>query len=306
MTDQPTPAQAPPAPPAPTDQAAQADQADLTRLRTELHHLRARAHTHPLISQAQGILQERYALPDGESAFALLQRASQQHNVRMRLLVEAVIRTPRPDPAPQQTPHALWFPHRSRLPAPPLTYEAARHTTGDGLNQGTVLRSVLSQVLAVTGTDMGNVQLPDRVRGGLRLEHHTNLSADFVDFFAHVGEDGTSCAEAARTVAQVTIRNVESDPILDEPSRRAILQTGSRAAHSAPLFTPAGVCLGMVSAHMDRPLKAITTAQSEAMTELGAQAGQWLAWYHRTVLLDALEFLHALGTRHRGTASRRR
>ncbi|MFI0980237.1 ANTAR domain-containing protein [Streptomyces sp. NPDC021093] len=275
---------------------------DLARLHAELRHLRARAHTHPLISQAQGILQERYTLPDGESAFALLQRASQQHNVRMRLLVEAVIRTPQPDPCH----HPLWFPRRTRLPAPPLTYEAARRTNGDALHQGTVLRSVLSQLLAVTGTDMGNVQLPDRVRGGLRLEHHTGLSEEFVDFFAHVGEEGTSCAEAARIVSQVTIRNIESDPLLDEPSRRAILEAGSRASHSAPLFTPAGVCLGMVSAHMESPVRAMTTAQSAAMTELGAQAGQWLAWYNRTVLLDALEYLHALGTRRRGTASRRR
>ncbi|WP_433546294.1 ANTAR domain-containing protein [Streptomyces sp. CA-294286] len=294
----PTPATSPRPSPAPSD---------LALLRAELRHLRARAHTHPLISQAQGILQERYALADGESAFALLQRASQQHNVRMRLLVEAVIRTPGPDPRH----HPLWFPRRTQLPAPPLTFQAARQANGDTngaspLNHGTVLRSVLSQLLAITDTDMGNVQLPDRVRGGLRLEHHTGLSEDFVDFFAHVGDDGTSCAEAARTLSQVTVGDVESAPVFDEASRRAILDAGSRAAHSAPLFTSAGVCVGMASAHLDRTVKQMTAAQHKAMTDLGAQAGQWLAWYNRTVLTDALEHLHVLGTRHRGTAVRRR
>ncbi|GHH42038.1 ANTAR domain-containing protein [Streptomyces candidus] len=296
----PAPAPATSASPSPTP-------SDLALLRAELRHLRARAHTHPLISQAQGILQERYALADGESAFALLQRASQQHNVRMRLLVEAVIRTPGPDPSH----HPLWFPRRTQLPAPPLAFEAARHATGETngtspLNHGTVLRSVLSQLLAITDTDMGNVQLPDRVRGGLRLEHHTGLSEDFVDFFAHVGDDATACAEAARTLSQVTVGDVESAALFDEPSRRAILDAGSRAAHSAPLFTSAGICVGMVSAHLDRTVKEMTAAQHKAMTDLGAQAGQWLAWYNRTVLTDALEHLHVLGTRHRGTAVRRR
>ncbi|CAM5248231.1 transcription antitermination regulator [Streptomyces spiroverticillatus] len=284
-----------------TDHPAPEDP-ELERLRSELRHLRARAQTHPLISQAQGILQERYSLPDGESAFALLQRASQQHNVRMRQLVEAVVRTPRPD---HRSP--LWFPQRTRLPAPPLTFPAARRSTSrDEPNQASVLRAVLSQTLAVLDTPMGNVQLPDRVRGGLRLEQHTGLTDDFVDFFAHVGEKGTSCSLAAQNVAQVTVHDVESDPVFDEASRHAILAAGSRAAHSVPFVTASGVCVGMVSAHLDHRLKGVSEAQSDALAALGAQAGQWLTWYNRTVLLDALEYLHALGTHHRGTAGRRR
>ncbi|MFF0746497.1 ANTAR domain-containing protein [Streptomyces sp. NPDC004111] len=277
---------------------------ELDRLRAELRHLRARTRTHPLIAQAQGILQERYSLPDGESAFALLQSASQQHNIRMRLLVEAVVRTSGPDPR-----STLWFPGRRRLAPPPLTYEAAKDVhsgNGERPGQGAVLRSVLSQTLAVLDTDMGNVQLPDRVRGGLRLEHHTGLSEDFVDFFAHVGEDGTSCAKAARDVAQVTINDVESAPVFDEPSRRAILDAGSLASHSAPLVTPNGICVGMVSAHLDHRVDGFSAPQRQAMAELGAQAGRWLAWYNHTVLMDALESLHSLGLRHRGTRSRRR
>jgi hypothetical protein len=57
--------------------------AELDRLRTEVRDLRARLRAHPLISEAQGILRERYALPDTETAFALLQRASQQYNVNL-------------------------------------------------------------------------------------------------------------------------------------------------------------------------------------------------------------------------------
>ncbi|MCX5205057.1 ANTAR domain-containing protein [Streptomyces sp. NBC_00237] len=287
----------------PPHHSEQAEPTELDRLRSELRHLRARAHTHPLISQAQGILQERYHLPDGESAFALLQRASQQHNIRLRLLVEAVVRTPPPD---SPADGALWFPRRARLPAPPLTFESAPRGNGEGPHQGPVLRAVLSQLLAVTDTRMGNVQLPDRVRGGLRLEQHTGLSEDFVDFFAHVGDDGTACSLAARDVTLVTVEDVESDPVFDEASRRAVLAAGAVAVHSVPLTNAAGVCVGMMSAHPDRRVRTLTEAQRTALGDLGSQAGRWLAWYNRTVLLDALEHLHALGVRHRGSAARRR
>ncbi|MFE9028527.1 ANTAR domain-containing protein [Streptomyces iakyrus] len=278
--------------------AAAADDGELERLHAELRDLRARARVRPLISQAQGILQERYALPDGESAFALMQRASQRYNVKLHTLAGVLVTAPRPD-----EPDALWFPRRVRGPEPELTFTRA-HRSGSG-SRGAVLKAVLRSTLTVTGTDMGNVQLPDPARGGLRIEQHTGLTDDFLDFFAHVGEDGTSCAQAAKDVAQVTVRDVESDPVFTEPARRAILAAGSRACHSVPLTTEAGLCVGMVSAHMDRPLDALTTAQTKALDTLGGEAGRWLAWHDRTVVLDALEHLHALGRAGRGTRFRR-
>ncbi|MGW6645215.1 ANTAR domain-containing protein [Streptomyces iakyrus] len=279
-------------------QAAAPDDGELERLRAELRDLRARARVRPLISQAQGILQERYALPDGESAFALMQRASQRYNVKLHTLAGVLVSAPRPD-----GPDALWFPRRVRGPEPELTFTQA-HRSGSR-SRGAVLKAVLRSTLTVTGTDMGNVQLPDPARGGLRIERHTGLTDDFLDFFAHVGEDGTACARAARDVAQVTVRDVESDPVFTEPARRAILAAGSRACHSVPLTTEAGLCVGMVSAHMDRPLDGLTTAQTKALDIVGGEAGRWLAWHDRTVVLDALEHLHALGRAGRGTRFRR-
>ncbi|MGI5451849.1 ANTAR domain-containing protein [Streptomyces sp. CA-249302] len=271
---------------------------EVERLRAEVRELRARARTHPLISRAQGILQERYELPDGDSAFALLQRTSQRFNVRMRALAAMVVTVPRPDGGDR-----LWFPRRVRQPEPDLTF-APTHRPEPG-NRGAVLSAVLSQTLAVVGTDMGNVQLADRVRGGLHIEKHTGLSEDFVDFFEHVGEEGTSCALAARDLTQVTVRDVESDPVFSEPARAAILAAGSRACHSVPLTTAAGLCVGMVSAHAEQPLRGLTRAQLKELDVVGAEVGRWLAWHDRTVVLDALEYLHALGRSRRGTRMRR-
>ncbi|MEU6540390.1 ANTAR domain-containing protein [Streptomyces sp. NPDC047000] len=268
---------------------------ELERLRAEVHDLRARARVYPLISQAQGILRERYALPDAESAFALLQRASQRYNVKLRTLAGVLVTVPGPEPG-----SGLWFPRRVRAAEPALGF--ARPEPG---NRSAVLSAVLSRTLAVVDAEMGNVQLADRAAGGLRMERHTGLTADFVDFFGHVGREGTSCALAARDVAQVTVRDVESDPVFTEPARAAILAAGSRSCHSVPLTVRTGLCVGMVSAHAGHRLKPLTKARTEALDALGAEAGRWLTWYDRTVVRDALEYLHVLGQVGRGRSFRR-
>ncbi|WP_095046953.1 GAF domain-containing protein [Streptomyces sp. WM6386] len=265
-----------------------ADHDEYQRLRAEVRDLRARSRAHALIAEAQGMLRERYALADADRAFTLMRLASQRFNVKMRTLVEILLSAPRPDAR-----EALWFPRRARLAQPALSFPAARDV-GPG-NRGAVLKAVLSQTLAVVGTDMGNVQLADRVRGGLRIEAHTGHTDDFVDFFSHVGEHGTACAQAARDVAQVTVHDVETDPVFTTSAREAILAAGSRSCHSVPLSTSSGICVGMVSAHLDHTIGDLTAAQLKVLEVVGAQAGRWIAWHERTVVLDALEYLHALG-----------
>lgn len=274
---------------------------ELARLRAEIHQLRTRMKGRPLVAQAQGMLRERYALPDAETAFALLQRASQQYNVKLRTLAEAAVSVPRPDGR-----STLWFPGRARQAEPPLSFEEARRRHVGRGNRSAVLTAVLSQTLAVVGTGMGNVQTADRTEGGLRIERHTGHPAEFVDFFAYVGEEGTSCAKAAREVAQVTVQDVATDPVFAEDARSAILRAGSRACHSVPLTTASGRCVGMVSAHFERPLRGLTRAQLKALTVAAAETGEWLAWYDRTVVLDALEHLHTLGRAHGGYSISRR
>ncbi|MGW0613125.1 hypothetical protein [Streptomyces sp. NPDC002788] len=77
---------------------------------------------------------------------------------------------PRPDARGR-----LWFPRRVRQPEPDLTFTTA-HRAGSG-SRGA---GRAGRTLAVVGTDMGNVQLADRARGGLRIEEHTGLRAEFV------------------------------------------------------------------------------------------------------------------------------
>ncbi|QGV77164.1 GAF and ANTAR domain-containing protein [Streptomyces ficellus] len=272
--------------------------AELARLREQVRHLQARARNRPLIAEAQGILRERYRLEDAEAAFALMQLSSQRFNVRVRTLAEAVVRLERPDERADR-----WFPGRVRHPAPAL--DALGIGDAAHAHRGAVLSTVLSQTLAVAGTDMGNVQLGDHATGGLWMEKHTGLGDDFVTYFDFVGPDGTSCAQAAKDMAQVTVRDVATAPVFSEGARRTILHAGSRSCHSVPLVT-GDRCLGMVSAHFDRPIDELHPAQLQTLEYTGRQVGRWLEWYDRTVVLDALEYLH-LAARHPGmTRARRR
>ncbi|MFI8998695.1 ANTAR domain-containing protein [Streptomyces sp. NPDC053542] len=270
------------------EQALELEQ-EIERLHAKVRDLRGKVRTHPMIAQAQGVLQERYGLRDGQAAFALLRNASQQHNVKLRSLASAVLNAPRP-----KSGTARWFPDRIRTRPPKLP--ALPQVNGDDTNRSAVISAVLHQSMTLSDTSMGNVQLADRQAGGLRIEDHHGLNEEFVEYFDVVGKEGTSCALAARNVTRVTVTDVATDPVFTEEARRKILQAGSRAAHSTPLTTANGVCLGMVSTHHDRPQQLLAPAQAHALDRIGDQAGRWLAWHHRTIVLDALEHLHRTAT----------
>lgn len=273
----------------PEQEQAQELEQEIERLRGKVRDLKGKVRTHPMIAQAQGVLQERYGLRDGQAAFALLRRASQQHNVKLRSLASAVLNAPRP-----KSGSARWFPDRIRTRPPELP--ALPQVNGEAANRSAVISAVLHQSLTLSDTPMGNVQLADRHAGGLRIEEHHGLNEEFVDYFDLVGKEGTSCALAARNVTRVTVTDVATDPVFTDEARHKILQAGSRAAHSTPLTTANGVCLGMVSTHHDRPQQLLAPAQARALDRIGDQAGRWLAWHHRTIVLDALEHLHRTAT----------
>ncbi|MFE2050992.1 GAF domain-containing protein [Streptomyces sp. NPDC059459] len=162
------------------------------------------------------------------------------------MLADAVVRVAGPDAAAGQ-----WFPSRARFAAPALPDLPLQGAASESHSQ--VLRGALRRVLHITETDMGNVQLAEH--GMLRLEKHTGLNRHLTDFFAFVQDSTTSCAQAAEQRQQITVKDVESADIFDDDSRHAILQAGSRAAHSLPL-TNRGHLLGMISSHHEQPWEA--------------------------------------------------
>ncbi|MFF9105215.1 ANTAR domain-containing protein [Streptomyces rubrogriseus] len=238
---------------------------------------------HAGVSRAEIILAGRYRLGGADEAFKLLKSASQESNIKLHTLADAVVRTPAPD-----QDAASWFPGRARFSPPRLPGLRLEVSSRD--NQGAVLKAALHRVLTITQTPMGNVQLAEG--GRLHLARHTGLNKYFTDYFAFVDAPTTSCAQAASTRQQVTVREVGTAAVFDEASRHAILQTGSRAAHSIPLTNGKGHVLGMISSHHERPLAGFTRDQLAALQQTGTDVGRWLSWHWHTVVLDALEHLH--------------
>nr|WP_107482849.1 ANTAR domain-containing protein [Streptomyces sp. M41(2017)] len=249
--------------------------------------LRNRQLARASVDSAQVILMDRYRLRSPEDAFTLLRSASQHFNIKLHTVAELVARIAGPD-----IQDGLWFPRRPRTAAPALP---GLGVARDGQqSHSAVLKAGLHRVLHITDTGMGNVQLVGN--GMLRLEKHTGLNREFTDFFAFVHDAGTACAQAARQRQQVTVKNVESADVFDEDSRHAILQAGSRAAHSLPLIGRAGQVLGIISSHHEKTLRGFSQTQLTALAATGAAVGRWLHWHRQTVVLDALEHLHAQAT----------
>ncbi|MGW0423915.1 ANTAR domain-containing protein [Streptomyces sp. NPDC003015] len=241
------------------------------------------------VERAQRILVHRYRLAGPAAGFELLKQTSQRFNIKVHTLADAVARIAGPDSGAVQ-----WFPRRTRFVAPALPDLALQRAGAE--SHALVLRTALRRVLHVTETDMGNVQLAEH--GMLRLEKHTGLNRHFTDFFAFVQDSTTLCAQAAQQRQQITVKDVESADIFDDDSRHAILQAGSRAAHSLPL-TSRGHVLGMISSHHERPLAGLSRTQLTALEKTGATVGRWLHWHRHTVVLDALEHLHTTARNHR-------
>ncbi|MFE6158362.1 ANTAR domain-containing protein [Streptomyces sp. NPDC056486] len=269
--------------PSPSDEPEQL-RATAAELREQVSELEVQARTRPRIALAEGVLIERYRLPNAEAAFTLLRQASQRANIKLHQLAAAVARTPGPAPGAR-----VWFSGRAQHPVPDLA--ALEAGTLNVTNQGEVLGAALHRVLSVTGTDMGNVQLVED--GVLRMTKHAGLSRQFTDYFAFV-DGNTSCSRAASASHQVTVKEVASSAGFDDDTRRVILAAGSRACHSVPLVDDQDTVHGVISSHHASPLTGFTQTQLQTLHTAGRTLGTWIKWHQHTVLRAALEDLHQL------------
>ncbi|MEU7410383.1 ANTAR domain-containing protein [Streptomyces sp. NPDC042638] len=252
-------------------------------LHKEVRALRARVRTAPVIGMAQGALMVRYGLPDSGSAFRALREASQRFNVPLRVLVSAVVvaRPPSGD---------VWFPGRRCLPVPQLRILARGGR--DPRYRRQMIDAVLHEALAIGKSPAGYVQFVDPAVNALTLETHYGCADTFLDHLVRGRGDGDADAAARTRGRQVSVPDVATDPLLSDESRCALLTTGARALRSVPVLSSTGSCTGVISLHWTEAGHRPTAAQAEAFALLAADTAAWLSWYHRSVLLDALEHLH--------------
>ncbi|MEU6592872.1 ANTAR domain-containing protein [Streptomyces sp. NPDC046881] len=257
-------------------------------LHKEVRALRARVRTAPVIGMAQGTLMVRYGLPDSGSAFRALREASQRFNVPLRVLVSAVVVARPPD-------GEVWFPGRRALPVPRLRILA--RSGRDPRCRRQMIDAVLHEALAIGQAPAGYVQFVDPAVHALMLETHHGCAETFLDHLVGGRGDGTADAAARVRGRQVSVPDVTADPRLSDDSRHALLATGAHAVHSVPVLSSAGSCTGVITLLRPDAGHRPTAAQAEAFALLAADTSAWLNWYHRSVLLDALEHLHQALTR---------
>jgi hypothetical protein len=128
---------------------------------------------------------------------------------------------------------------------PAFVVESDRHT---------VLEAALDAAAALTGADMGNVQLWEPERGVLRIEAQRGCAPSFLEFFAEVRDGQTACGVAWQRSARVIVENVADSPIFRETGGLDVmLHAGARAVQSMPLISGSGCLLGVLSTHWSHP-----------------------------------------------------
>jgi GAF domain len=120
----------------------------------------------------------------------------------------------------------------------------------DGLEG--LLGRVLDGAIALTGADFGNLQLMDPTTGALRIVAQSGFDADFLDYFAVVGDTASACGRAATSGKQIVIADTGLDPVF-APHRAVAEVAGVRAVQSTPLLTCHGELVGVVSTHQRYP-----------------------------------------------------
>jgi hypothetical protein len=111
-----------------------------------------------------------------------------------------------------------------------------------------LLDRVIRDAVAATGADTGNIQLRDGA-GHLRIAAQQGLERDFLDFFAVVKDDDTSCGRALSSARRVIVEDVAASPIFrGKPSGAALMRAGLRSTYSTPIMVRGRVG-GMLSTH---------------------------------------------------------
>jgi GAF domain-containing protein len=91
---------------------------------------------------------------------------------------------------------------------------------------------------------------------------------------------------------RVVFTDVTADPAFTGPRGEVLRHAGCRSAQSTPLVAPDGPVLGTLSTYDSRPGRRPSPQEAARLDLVAREAGAWLDWHLRTVVLDALEFLH--------------
>jgi PAS domain S-box-containing protein len=117
-----------------------------------------------------------------------------------------------------------------------------------------LLLEIVDAAIAVTGADMGNIQLLDRDTGALKIVAHRGFGRAFLEFFNAVHGGKGACGTAMQTGKRHIIEDVAASPVfVGTAALEVMLAAGARAVQSTPLVCRSGRLVGMLSTHYRTP-----------------------------------------------------
>jgi PAS domain S-box-containing protein len=116
-----------------------------------------------------------------------------------------------------------------------------------------LLSEILEAGIAITGADMGNIQLVDD-EGWLRIAAQRGFSTAFLEFFQDVHGGLAAPGNALHRGERVIVENIENSPIfMGTPELAVMLEAEARAVQSTPLMSRSGQILGMFATYYRTP-----------------------------------------------------
>jgi PAS domain S-box-containing protein len=117
-----------------------------------------------------------------------------------------------------------------------------------------LLLEIVDAAIAITGAELGNIQLVERSSGALKIVASRNFEKPFLEFFNAVGEGQAACGTALQRGERVVIEDVTtSSTFVGTPALDVLRAAGVRAVVSTPLVSRSGQTVGMLSTHYRTP-----------------------------------------------------
>ncbi len=117
-----------------------------------------------------------------------------------------------------------------------------------------ILGEIMDAAMAISGADLGSIQLLDPSSSDLRIVAHRGFPKPWVEFWSRVSLGQGVCGTALEAGERIIVEDVERSPIFAGTQALEVqLQAGVRAVQSTPLVSRSGQPLGIFSTHYRRP-----------------------------------------------------
>jgi PAS domain S-box-containing protein len=117
-----------------------------------------------------------------------------------------------------------------------------------------LLLEIVDAAIAITGADMGNIQLLDPTSGTLKVVASRGFERPFLEFFSSAHDGQAACGTALREGQRVVIEDITASSMFaGTPALGVLVAAGVRAVVSTPLVSRSAKIIGMLSTHYRSP-----------------------------------------------------